>query len=54
MWTSLGDRTTVITNTKVKSDVLTSVPLDDDAIDWQKLGFLKDFNINVTVVSGLI
>ena len=34
--------------------MLTSVLLDDDAIDRRKLGFLKDLTINVTVVSGLI
>ena len=34
--------------------MLTSVLLDDDALDWQKLRVLKDFNINITVVSGLI
>ena len=42
---NIGEQTTVVAKSKVKSDLFISVLLDDDA---------TDFNINVTVVSGLI
>ena len=37
---NIGEQTTVVAKSKVKSDLLTSVLLDDDATDWRKLGFL--------------
>ena len=43
VWTSLGERTKVIAKVTLNKDVLTSVLLDDDALDWQKLVIFKRF-----------
>ena len=40
---SLGERTKVIAKGTLNKDVLTSVLLDDDALDWQKLVIFKRF-----------